>query len=276
MNETAREAAAQTMAILKKDASLVANQLPTEVKETLAKCVMPQISNTDEPPVPRWDKFDAEALEQLLGLDLQAQQVAAAKRLLALKESTRIDNFSASLGGIIRAIRKYGHEGLETEASSASGRDAAKRKTKAVKEDEKETWRQTLAGEGVVDEEVDDDAVDDTIELGKLTGKPNADDLILFAVPVCAPYQTLSQYAYRAKLTPGNMKRGKAASACIEIFTKEEQETPLTERNKELIKKVADTEWVAAIIGDVRITAAGAGKVTQKQKGKKDKGGKKK
>jgi predicted ribosome quality control (RQC) complex YloA/Tae2 family protein len=276
MNETAREAAAQTMAILKKDASLVANQLPTEVKETLAKCVMPQISNTDEPPVPRWDKFDAEALEQLLGLDLQAQQVAAAKRLLALKESTRIDNFSASLGGIIRAIRKYGHEGLETEASSASGRDAAKRKTKAVKEDEKETWRQTLAGEGVVDEEVDDDAVDDTIELGKLTGKPNADDLILFAVPVCAPYQTLSQYAYRAKLTPGNMKRGKAASACIEIFTKEEQKTPLTERNKELIKKVADTEWVAAIIGDVRITAAGAGKVTQKQKGKKDKGGKKK
>ena len=276
MNETAREAAAQTMAILKKDAALVAVQLPNEVRETLAECIKVAPVNSDAPPVERWDKFDAEVLEQLLSLELEAQQVAAAKRLLALKESTRIDNFSASLGGIIRAIRKYGHEGLEKEASPGPGTEAAKRKTKAEKENEKESWRETLAGEGIVDEELDDDAVDDTVELGKLTSKPHADDLILFAVPVCAPYQTLSQYAYRAKLTPGNMKRGKASSACVEIFTKEDQKTPLTERNKELIKKVADSEWVAVMIGDVRIAAAGAGKVTQKQKAKKDKGGKKK
>lgn len=276
INETAREAAAQTMAILKKDAALVAVQLPNEVRETLAKCVTVPTTNSNEPPVERWEKFDAEALEQLLGLELEVQQVAAAKRLLALKESTRIDNFSASLGGIIRAIRKYGHEGLEKQASSGPGNEAAKRKTKAEKENEKESWRQTLAGEGVVDEELDDDAVDDTVELGKLTSKPHADDLILFAVPVCAPYQTLSQYTYRAKLTPGNMKRGKASSACVEIFTKEEQKTPLTERNKEFIKKVADSEWVAVMIGDVRIAAAGAGKVAQKQKNNKGKGGKKK
>lgn len=274
MNETAKEAAAQTMAILKKDASLVAEELSAEVRETLAKCVTVQAPGSDDSPVIKWDKFDAESLEQLLSLEVEEQQIAAARRLFVLKESTRIDNFSASLGGIIRTIRKYGHQGLETEAPS--GQDATKRKTKAEKENEKETWRKTMAEEGVADDEVEDDAVDDTIELGKLTGKPHADDLVLFAVPVCAPYQTLSQYTYRAKLTPGNTKRGKASKACVEIFTKEGHKTPLNERNKELIKKVADTEWVAAMIGDVRISAAGAAKVTQKNKGKGGKGKKKK
>jgi NFACT protein C-terminal domain len=54
--------------------------------------------------------------------------------------------------------------------------------------------------EGLVDSDIDDDAIDDTGELSKLTGKPHPDDLLVFAVPVCAPYQTLSQYAYRGTL----------------------------------------------------------------------------
>jgi hypothetical protein len=106
------------------------------------------------------------------------------------------------------------------------------------------------------------------MELDKLTGKPHVDDLILFAVPVCAPYQTLSQYTYRVKLTPGNMKRGKAAKACIEMFLKDGQKSAVSDRNKELIKKVADTEWVHAMTGDVKISAAGASKAIQKQKAK--------
>lgn len=268
INETAKEAAAQTIAILKKDPSLVAEQLAVPVKEALAKCVMVQSDGSEDTPVVRWDKFDADVLEQLQSLELQEQQVAAAKRLAILKESTRIDNFSASLAGIIRTIRKYGHEGLETEVVKKPGQEA-RRKTKAEKENEKESWKQTLAEEGVVDEDLEDDAVDDTIELGKLTGKPHADDLILFAVPVCAPYQTLSQYTYRVKLTPGNQKRGKASKACIEIFLKDGQKTALSERSKELIKKVADTEWVHAISGDVKISAAGASKMKNKANKKK-------
>eukprot|EP00978_Attheya_sp_CCMP212_P023484 scaffold72052_cov24-Attheya_sp.AAC.1 len=40
----------------------------------------------------------------------------------------------------------------------------------------------------------------------------------MYAVVVCAPYQTLAQYKYRVKLTPGNQKRGKASKQCIEMF----------------------------------------------------------
>lgn len=268
MSETAKEAAAQTIAILKKDAALVAEGLNDEVKGLLAKCVSVQTSGPDEPPVVRWDKFDADVLEQLQGMEVVEQPIAAARRLLVLKTGTRIDNFSASLAGIIRTIRKYGHEGLEVEAPSSSGGKEARRKTKAEKESEQENWKQTLAEEGLVDGELEDDAVDDTVELATLTGTPHPDDLLLFAVPVCAPYQTLSQYLYRVKLTPGNMKRGKASKACMDIFMKEGQKSAFSDRNKELIKKVADTEWVHAMTGDVKLSAAGANKTTQKQKGK--------
>ena len=40
---------------------------------------------------------------------------------------------------------------------------------------------------------------------------PREDDVILYALPVCAPYAVLAAYRYKAKLTPGSQKRGKAA-----------------------------------------------------------------
>jgi hypothetical protein len=267
ISETEKAAAAQTVAILNKDAAIVAEQLPEAVRETLAKCVTVQTPGTNDEPVVRWDKFDADVLEQLESFEQEKEKIAAANRLLTLKESTRIDNFSASLAGIIRTIRKYGHKGLEKSEANGKG-DEGKRKTKTERVAEHEDWKKTLAEEGVLDDELEDDAVDDTAELNKLTGKPHNDDLILYAVPVCAPYHTLSKYSYRVKLTPGNMKRGKASKGCIEMFVKDGQKGALSDRNKDLIKKVADHEWVQAICGDVKISAAGASKAIQKQKAK--------
>jgi hypothetical protein len=278
ISDTGKEAAAQTVAILKKDPSIVAEQLPERVKEILAKCVSTKSKNGSEEDVEaRWEKFDADVLEQLDALESEDEKAAAAQRLFTLKESTRIDNFSASLAGIIRTIKKYGHKGLQTATDNSQGNDG-KRKTKVEKQAEKEAWKQTLAKEGVTEEgDLEDDAVDDTIELSKLTGKPLNDDLVLYAVPVCAPYQTLSQYTYRVKLTPGNMKRGKASKQCIDLFQKDGQKNPLADRSKELIKKAADNEWVQAICGDVKISASGVSKAIQKQKQKaKNKSKKKK
>lgn len=268
INETAKEAAAQTVAILKKDSEIIAQRLPEEVQGYLAKCV--SVTNGDKTTV-RWDKFDGDVLEQLESFSLLEEQVAAAQRLLNLKESTRIDNFSASLAGIIRTINKYGHQGLGKKDVP----DDAKRKTKAEKEAESHSWKQTLAAEGIVVDESEEDAIDDTVELSKLTGKPHPDDLILFAVPVCAPYQTLSKYGYRVKLTPGNMKRGRASKQCIDVFLKEGEKSVLVDRSKDLIRKVGDNEWVSAICGDVKISAAGASKAMKNQK-MKNKGKRKK
>ncbi|KAG7360332.1 RNA-binding protein [Nitzschia inconspicua] len=273
INEREKEAAAETLAILTKDSAAIAAQLPEKVRDTLAKCVA--VSDSNDGEVVKWGKFDGDVLEQLQVFELEEQMQAAADRLLALKGTSRIDNFSASLAGIIRTIKKYGHEGLNNGANGDSGGDG-RRKNKSEKEAEEESWKKTLADEGILDGgDEDDEGVDDTAEISKLTGKPQNEDLLLFAVPVCAPYQTLSQYAYRVKLTPGNMKRGKASKQCVDMFLKDGAIAPGTDRYRELIKKVLDNEWVQSICGDVKISAAGAAKAIQKSKAKV-KGGKKK
>jgi hypothetical protein len=266
--ETQRKVAAETAELLVKDSSKVAAGLPEDVRSILADCVT---VNTNESSEVRWEKFDAETLEQLIALESTEAQISAANRLLNLKNSTRVDNFSASLGGIIRTIRKYGHDNLDKEPVDSS--ETAKRKTKAQKDEDALKWKQAMAEEGVVENDIDEDAIDDTVELSKLTGKPHAEDLLLYAVPVCAPYNTLSKYDFRVKLTPGNMKRGKAAKQCVDIFLRGDtaKPTPSNERNKDLIKRVGDNDWVQVICADVKISAAGASKAT----GKKQKNSKK-
>ena len=267
VSEKGREAAAETIAILRKDSAEIAAKLPQQVQDSLAKCVT--IVDTDDNPIVRWDKFDGDVLEQLNSFEEEEQMIAAANRLLSLKESCRIDNFSASLAGIIRTIRLHGHEGLGKSAEDGNNNDN-KRKKKSEKIAEEESWRNTLAEEGIVGGNGElEDTVDDTTELSKLSGKPENEDLILYAVPVCAPYQSLSKYAYRVKLTPGNLKRGKASKQCIAVFLKDEVKSKAGNNiSRDLIKKVADNEWVQAICGDVKISAAGASKAIQKSKAK--------
>ena len=274
--------AAETAALLVKDPEKVAEQLPEQVRQILSECIAVQGQGADDPGamVFRWDKFDSDILEQLCELESEEQQVAAAKRLLFLKTTTRVDNFSASLAGIIRTIRKYGYENLETDVSAFIEENGpeAKRKTKSEKEAEEESWKAALAEEGIMDEDFDQDAIDDTAEISKLTGKPQVEDAILYALPVCAPYQSLSQYKYRVKLTPGNQKRGKAAKQCVEILTKPDGDKKANgERCRELIKHIPDNDWIQTICADVKISAAGANKIAKKQKagGKKGKNKKK-
>jgi hypothetical protein len=122
--------------------------------------------------------------------------------------------------------------------------------------------------------DVELDAVDDTAELYRLTGKPLDGDVLVSAVPVCAPYHTLSQYTFRVKLTPGNLKRGKAAKQCLDIFTKGKHVgNDLTKRQIYLIKQTTDSDWVNAMSGDVKIAASGVAKTGKKLKAQKKKTG---
>ncbi|XP_030508734.2 uncharacterized protein LOC115723399 [Cannabis sativa] len=96
-----------------------------------------------------------------------------------------------------------------------------------------------------------------------LTGNPLPTDILLYAVPVCGPYSAVQSYKYRVKITPGNAKKGKAAKTAMNLFS----HTPeATVREKELMKACTDPELVAAIIGNVKITAQGLTQLKQKQK----------
>jgi hypothetical protein len=63
--------------------------------------------------------------------------------------------------------------------------------------------------------ELGDEEKEKLIDLDYLTGIPLASDILLYAVPVCAPYNALQTYKYRVKITPGTAKKGKGTFLLI-------------------------------------------------------------
>ncbi|KAM8921565.1 ribosome quality control complex subunit NEMF isoform 2-T2 [Pelodytes ibericus] len=88
--------------------------------------------------------------------------------------------------------------------------------------------------------------------LDSLTGQPHVEDLLLFSVPVCAPYTTMTSYKYRVKLTPGNQKKGKAAKTALNSFMHARDSTS---REKDLLRSVKDTDLSRNIPGKVKVSA---------------------
>ncbi|CAK9822472.1 Ribosome quality control complex subunit NEMF homolog [Anthophora retusa] len=88
--------------------------------------------------------------------------------------------------------------------------------------------------------------------LDQLTGKPVTEDELLFAVPVIAPYNTILNYKFKVKLTPGTGKRGKAAKTAVAVFMKDKE---ITSREKDLLKAVKEETIARNIPGKVKISA---------------------
>ncbi|GFP81228.1 nuclear export mediator factor nemf [Phtheirospermum japonicum] len=112
---------------------------------------------------------------------------------------------------------------------------------------EDETLRSTKA-DGEVDRVTMEE--DDIHEIGEeekeklndvdyLTGNPLPNDVLLYAVPVCAAKTAMNLFSHTAEATS---------------------------REKELMKACTDPELVAAIVGNVKVSAAGLTQLKQKQK----------
>jgi len=100
----------------------------------------------------------------------------------------------------------------------------------------------------------DDQIADDlTAILSSLTGKPLADDVLHYAVPVCAPYPVISGYKYKVKLIPGTGKKGKATKQALTIFLKDKDATQV---EKDLLKAVQDSDLSRNLPGKVKIAVA--------------------
>ena len=281
------EVGAATVAVLVKDSESIAASLPSAVKYKLIQCLggtggTANSNDTEEQCSVEqevgWGRIDGTVVEQLVALQPEEAQLATVNRLLSLKEAIQVDNLTMSLAGILRTIRKYGHKNLLSNKQQIEPRNGGKQQQQQQHQDnENEEPDGSLV-----------DEIDDTVELAKLTGKPLPEDVLLCAVPVCAPYNTLSQYQYRVKLTPGNGKRGKAAKQCVEFMlqqppngTNKNGNQNLTVPNptdlfRDLIKRVSDNDWVQTIIPDVKISAAGSSKLMKQQQQQKGTGGKKK
>ncbi|XP_040825871.1 nuclear export mediator factor NEMF isoform X1 [Ochotona curzoniae] len=85
-----------------------------------------------------------------------------------------------------------------------------------------------------------------------LTGQPHPEDILLFAIPICAPYTTMTNYKYKVKLTPGVQKKGKAAKTALNNFMHSKEATA---REKDLFRSVKDTDLSRNIPGKVKVSA---------------------
>jgi hypothetical protein len=56
-------------------------------------------------------------------------------------------------------------------------------------------------------------------EIDALTGVPKQGDILLHALPVCAPYSVLQGYKHKLKITPGSQRKGKAAKQASKLFS---------------------------------------------------------
>ncbi|XP_067222943.1 ribosome quality control complex subunit NEMF-like isoform X2 [Chanodichthys erythropterus] len=101
-------------------------------------------------------------------------------------------------------------------------------------------------------EDVDNPAAEDCSILDSLTGLPHPDDVLMFAVPVCAPYMALSNYKYKVKLTPGTQKKGKAARTAVLSFMRGKDASA---REKDLFRSVKDTDLSRNMPGKVKVSA---------------------
>eukprot|EP00731_Ephydatia_muelleri_P028292 Em0019g1165a len=87
--------------------------------------------------------------------------------------------------------------------------------------------------------------------LDSLTGCPLPDDILLYIIPVCAPYTALTNYKFKVKLVPGTNRRGKAAKAAVLKFI---QTKDTHQREKDLLKSVRDTDMSRYFPGKVKMT----------------------
>uniref|UniRef100_F6TDD6 Ribosome quality control complex subunit NEMF n=1 Tax=Ciona intestinalis TaxID=7719 RepID=F6TDD6_CIOIN len=94
------------------------------------------------------------------------------------------------------------------------------------------------------------DPVDDIIDT--LTGCPAADDIIMFAIPVCAPYNAMLNYKFKVKLTPGGGKKGKGAKLAMNMF---QLSRDTTQHEKDHLRSVKDHDLSRNMPGKVKVSA---------------------
>ncbi|KAJ3012347.1 hypothetical protein HKX48_006333 [Thoreauomyces humboldtii] len=144
-----------------------------------------------------------------------------------------------------------------------------------------------LAEENIL--QLPDDS-NDTSYLDNLTGQPHHTDVLLHAVPVCAPWSALTKYKYKAKLVPGTAKKGRAVKTLVTAFCSAGDAAPpkrqingivMTEADveegrvrveaekteRELVKSVPEMEMMTALLGKVKVVVGQEASNKSKKKG---------
>ncbi|KAI9345810.1 G-protein alpha subunit-domain-containing protein [Zopfochytrium polystomum] len=200
------------------------------------------------------DDEDREVMLEVLGSAKGAQRAAEEAENAARKEAEAA------------AAKRRKEEAAKRAAVAIATRGAAK--IKAAGERRRVGAQEAGGGDG--EDDGDDEEAKDGFDfrmLGNLTAQPHPEDVLLAAIPVCAPWTCMGKYKYKAKMTPGSLKKGKAAKAVMTVF-ENAAKAESAAKEKELIETIPSADPVNAMLGKVNITGAAAGDKAKKGSGK--------
>lgn len=109
-------------------------------------------------------------------------------------------------GHLSRDCRENSSEADQPHGLNANGADSEDL-TSETKKSSSEMAKIAIDEDGI--HEIGEEEKMKLNDLDYLTGNPLPSDILLYAVPVCGPYNALQTYKYRVKITPGTAKKGK-------------------------------------------------------------------
>ncbi|KAK4192544.1 ribosome quality control complex subunit 2 [Podospora australis] len=157
----------------------------------------------------------------------------------------------------------------EAEAAAARERKRLAQERLQKKTAEHEEIRRLMLEEGV--ELLDEAESLEQTPLDSLVGTPLPGDEILEIVPVCAPWSALTKVKYKAKIQPGQTKKGKAVKEIVErwkiaatkkgvLDEQSQDKEKMWPREVELIKGLKVEEAFNVVpVGKVTVMMAGGG-----------------
>merc|ERR1739844_309013 len=144
--------------------------------------------------------------------------------------------------------KEFANEKIQRNQEKAAAREALKQARVEAGETQIDDDEE-LSG----DENKDDSGYNELIgTLNSITGAPATEDSLLFALPVVAPYNTMVNYKFKVKITPGSAKRGKAAKTALSIFLSDKFGS--TQRDKDLLKSVKDQDTARNLPGKIKVS----------------------
>jgi len=109
---------------------------------------------------------------------------------------------------------------------------------------------------------------DEVDMIDALTGIPITEDELMFAVTMIGPWNAMTNYKFKVKVTPGTAKRGKAAKTTLGVFT---ADRAATTREKDLLKSLKDQDVSRNLPGKVKISFTGQQKSKASKESKNNK-----
>ncbi|RCI08572.1 hypothetical protein L249_4759 [Ophiocordyceps polyrhachis-furcata BCC 54312] len=165
--------------------------------------------------------------------------------------------------------------GRQKAEAEAKARAEAKAQLEAAKErrraQHQRQQRETAAHEQARRTTMMTDEGAEATDLDALVGTPLGGDELLEAIAVCAPWNALGKFKYKAKMQPGATKKGKAVREVLDRWRADSakkgavdeasrDEEKMWPREVELIKALRPEEVINVVpVGKVRVMMAGGG-----------------